>query len=293
MNDPKASAPDSAPAKVVLPSKKEGGGRSADLPAAASPLGAPETMPGKRPWWKFWGGKASLADQAPASSKISRSSASAIDPSKVAAKSNAHAKSQPEPKKAVAPKPKPKPVIPPVAKPKGRVVYDSSLDILPPIPVETLVVESQEAVLTAIENGQGDVLKAISGGNDKLTEGLNKVSSDLAKSQLEATTTGKEIKASITQVDGSLGELRKANEKSLGSLDKMNSAIGTVESGVQKVQSEVAKSNKAYDELVKKTEKAAEQREADLAQLQKRSNFINILLGLGLVAVIIAYIVTK
>ncbi len=267
--------------------------------------------PVSRPWWKFWGKKAVPQEEAelqglsPRKTTLpGKSNTRSADPLKLSAKSSADAKVPSPIMKEAVPKepevktPEKKIIPPPVAKPSGPIQYRDDLDILPPIPLETMVQESQEMVLKAIENGQDGLLKeidanqkgvldAISGGNANLDKTVNQVAEKLEKSAKE---NAQELKNSLTKVDSSIDGLRSVNEKSLDSMDQMSSLMKTVESGVKGMQGEVAKSTKAYDELVKKSEETAQRQAEEMAALQKKTLLINLLLGLAVIGVIIAWL---
>lgn len=336
-NSPKGSKVPPQPAqttkrieKADFPSPRSEQGKIPNPKTVALPgYPAPPLSTKKRPWWKFWGkkdvtltvndhkGREEGVKNEPSLKKPTPMKATApnrtrapqslppIDPAKVAAKSHTHEKSQAASKSTESPTklpesksaPPAKRTIPPIAKPKGPISYSASLDILPPIPLEAAVAKNQKEMLSAIENGQEGVVKAISSSQEKLGTTLSKVSSDITKisgeiekSHAAAETKGNQIKDSLSQFSGSLGELRKGSEKSLSSMAQMNKLMTTVESGVKGMQGEVEKSSKAYDELVQKTEESARKQAEKVAAIQKNTMLVNILLGLGLIAVIIAYL---
>jgi len=285
----------------------------ASKPAVAAKSMAPPTKPisaavtPKRPWWKFWAKKEVVA--APVTNKV-----------KLPPQPDLVSKSADLPKPAAATKR----VIPPIAKPKGEVKYvaalpqleedvrtakrhqdlvesiqlickglenskdlpkDFSTDvILPPIPVEKIeqIAEAQGA--------QSEVLKSINNGQDKISGVLDQMGLSISQAAEKAAADSSRISNSITQVDGSVGALRKVSEKSLTSIDHMSGVIKTVESAVKGMQGEVDKSTKAYDELFEKSKETEKAHADEIAKLQMRSLWVNVLLGLGIVGGIAALV---
>ena len=281
VNGPSIPPPSATlPPKTELPAKS---GKALSAPSAKPAVAAksmtpsdnptPATTVRKRPWWKFWAKKEVVVPAV--STKV-----------KLPPQPDLAAKTADLPKPAAVAKR----VIPPVAKPKGQVKYVSALpevveeEALPPIPLEKIeeIVEAQGA--------QSEMLKAINNGQDAISGAIDKVGLSVTQAAEKAEAANSRLANSISQVDGSIGALRKVSEKSLTSIDHVSSVVKTVEDAVKGMQGEVDKSTKAYDELFEKSQKAEKAHADQIAKLQARSLWVNVLLGLGIVGGIVALV---
>jgi len=149
-------------------------------------------------------------------------------------------------------------------KTQNRPIDFNGQDILPPIPVENI-----EALTASTEQVSG-VLQSIKGQLDS------------------AGRRDDRMIESISKVDTTLGSLQRVNEKSITAMDGLQQIMGGVSTAVAKMQSELGESTKRYKGLCERMHDAETAHSTTVAKLQQRTLILAGMLGIGLIASLIA-----
>lgn len=150
---------------------------------------------------------------------------------------------------------------------RAQKVEVSVIDLVPPLPVENIdaLTRTQEAVTGVLDKVAGRLDKA--GERDSL------------------------VIDSLKRVDGSLMTLSKVSERSISSMDGVKGTLGQVNGSMEKMQVELKRAGKRYEELLEKTQNSEKEHSESLVKLHHRTLLTNVFLGISLIGCVVAMIV--
>ena len=98
---------------------------------------------------------------------------------------------------------------------------------------------------------------------------------------------------SLSSMDKSITSLNDVGERTITTMDGMKGILSQVSGAMVTMQTELKQSSKRYEELLKKVQKTESENIVKVQKLQKSTLWVNVILGIAVVAGLIAVAISK
>ena len=219
--------------------------------------------PKKKSWWKFWGGGSKPSAAADTNSEQKEKGEDLSLP--VVRRLSEKEKLQNRHNELIDSVGK---VCKVLEETQDRTIEFKADDILPPIPIENL-----DALTKSNEQVSG-VLQQVSGR----LESVEKRDDLMLKS--------------MSRVDGTMSSLQRVNEKSISTFENMQGTLKNVQGAIEDLKTESQKSSNRYESVIQKMQDQETEHLTLINKIQKRTLWVNLILGVGVIIGLIAVAVS-
>lgn len=210
----------------------------------------------KRPWWKFWGKRPEIAVDCKAGELVEGAKRPLTEEELVHKRHEALIDSVNQ-------------ICHSLEASTNRPVEVRATDLVPLIPGDNIDTLNRTQELVS------GVLKQVSGRLEKAGE-RDAVMID-----------------SLSSMDKSITSLNDVGERTITTMDGMKGILSQVSGAMVTMQTELKQSSKRYEELLKKVQKTESENIVKVQKLQKSTLWVNVVLGIAVVAGLIAVAVSK
>ena len=210
----------------------------------------------KRPWWKFWGKTPEIAVDCKADELVEGAKRPLTEKELVHKRHEALIDSVNQ-------------ICHSLEASTNRPIEVKATDLVPLIPGDNIDTLNRTQELVS------GVLKQVSGRLEKAGE-RDAVMID-----------------SLSSMDKSITSLNDVGERTITTMDGMKGILSQVSGAMVTMQTELKQSSKRYEELLKRVQKAESENITKVQKLQKSTLWVNVILGIAVVAGLIAVAISK
>jgi hypothetical protein len=210
----------------------------------------------KRPWWKFWGKTPEIAVDCKADELVEGAKRPLTEEELVHKRHEALIDSVNQ-------------ICHSLEASTNRPIELKTTDLVPLIPGDNIDTLNRTQELVS------GVLKQVSGRLEKAGE-RDAVMID-----------------SLSSMDKSITSLNDVGERTITTMDGMKGILSQVSGAMVTMQTELKQSSKRYEELLKKVQKTESENIVKVQKLQKSTLWVNVILGIAVVAGLIAVAISK
>ena len=210
----------------------------------------------KRPWWKFWGKTPEIAVDCKADELVEGAKRPLTEEELVHKRHEALIDSVNQ-------------ICHSLEASTNRPIELKTTDLVPLIPGDNIDTLNRTQELVS------GVLKQVSGRLEKAGE-RDAVMID-----------------SLSSMDKSITSLNDVGERTITTMDGMKGILSQVSGAMVAMQTELKQSSKRYEELLKKVQKTESENIVKVQKLQKSTLWVNVILGIAVVAGLIAVAISK
>lgn len=222
----------------------------------ASKPGVTVEEPAKRPWWKFWGKTPEIAVDCKAGELVEGAKRPLTEEELVNKRHEALIDSVNQ-------------ICHSLEASTNRPIEVKAADLVPLIPGDNIDTLNRTQELVS------GVLKQVSGRLEKAGE-RDAVMID-----------------SLSSMDKSITSLNDVGERTITTMDGMKGILSQVSGAMVTMQTELKQSSKRYEELLKQVQKTESENIVKVQKLQKSTLWVNVILGITVVAGLIAVAISK
>ena len=210
----------------------------------------------KRPWWKFWGKTPEIAVDCKAGELVEGAKRPLTEEELVHKRHEALIDSVNQ-------------ICHSLEASTNRPIEVKATDLVPLIPGDNIDTLNRTQELVS------GVLKQVSGRLEKAGE-RDAVMID-----------------SLSSMDKSINSLNDVGERTITTMDGMKGILSQVSGAMVTMQTELKQSSKRYEELLKRVQKTESENITKVQKLQKSTLWVNVILGIAVVAGLIAVAISK
>jgi len=210
----------------------------------------------KRPWWKFWGKTPEIAADCKAGELVEGAKRPLTEEELVHKRHEALIDSVNQ-------------ICHSLEASTNRPIEVKATDLVPLIPGDNIDTLNRTQELVS------GVLKQVSGRLEKAGE-RDAVMID-----------------SLSSMDKSITSLNDVGERTITTMDGMKGILSQVSGAMVTMQTELKQSSKRYEELLKRVQKTESENITKVQKLQKSTLWVNVILGIAVVAGLIAVAISK